>query len=113
MSATAIAVRQEVTQGQSLALMKNCVRAAVNQVCFLRNLFPSDIFKEARYGQTTINVLSPLDEEGAVVNQQALFITQQMEAALEAVDKQYLRSIVFGVYSAEEDSSERELLVRM
>jgi len=125
MSAVAQATRGEVSAGQSVALMKNCVRAAVNEGCYLRNLFPSDLFREARYGTTTIRVLTPPPDGGGASalaaaaggagagtngSDAAVALMAQMEAAFEAVEKRYLRSIVFGVYSDEADPAARELL---
>lgn len=73
---------KELTQTQSVALIKNLVRASISevctdsftivlspinlslnslQVCFIRNLFPSDLFKSTAFGSTTVRVLCPKD----------------------------------------------------
>jgi hypothetical protein len=47
--ATAQAVKTGVTTQQSLALMKNMIRASVGEICYLRNLFPSSSFRDCAW----------------------------------------------------------------
>ena len=105
-----------VSQTQSLALVKNVIRAAISEVCFLRNLFPEDAFVDTHLGTTKIRALAPreLDEEGqptgAVTHKDAAALTRMLESAFDALEKGYLRGIVLGIYSAEEDPAARQLL---
>jgi hypothetical protein len=73
-------------------------------VCFIRNLFPSDCFKETTVGGTLMRCLRPreVDAEGnpgAVVSEEVLALTTMLETAFEALEKGYLRGIVLGVYN--------------
>jgi len=105
-----------VSQTQSLALVKNVIRAAISEVCFLRNLFPEDAFVDTHLGTTKIRALAPreLDEQGqptgAVTHKDAAALTRMLESAFDALEKGYLRGIVLGIYSAEEDPAARQLL---
>lgn len=106
---------KEVTQTQSLAVMKNLVRASISEVCFLRNLFPEDCFKSASFGNTTVRALMPREsaptgEPGAIINEDAARLVAWQDAAFEALALGYLRSIVFSIFSSEEDPADRKLL---
>ncbi|RYG51091.1 hypothetical protein EON67_04040 [archaeon] len=87
------------------------LRCVALAVAYLRNLFPGEAFRDCTFGSTTVKALAPRDPaSGAVVHEDANRLAQWMEAALEAVELRYLRSIVFGIYSGEEDPSARHLL---
>ena len=85
-------------------------------VCYLRNLFPEDCFKPTSFGNTTIRALIPREmgpdgkASGKVINEDAARLSAWEEAAFEALDLGYLRCIVFGIYSAEDNPAERTLL---
>lgn len=90
-------------------------------MCYLRNLFPEECFKPTTFGNTTIRALVPREagadpkaaggpSTGKVLNEDAARLFAWQEAAFEALEKGYLRCIVFGIYSAEADPSARELL---
>jgi hypothetical protein len=109
--ATATATRVDISQEQSLALMKNSVRASVGEICWLRNLFPHDLFRTCKFGSTNVRALVAKEPSTqAVINEDAHRLTTLMEAALEAVERKYLRSIVVGIYSAEAEPKLRTLL---
>ena len=117
-AATKAAPVKEVTATHSLSLMKNLVRASISEVCYLRNLFPSDCFRASAFGNTTIRALVPreLDAEGKptgpIINMDAARVVAWEDAAFEALSEGYLRALVLSIYSAEDDPADRELLVR-
>lgn len=59
----------------------------------------------------TPQALAPRDQSsGEITNESAARLHSWLEAGLEAVEKGYLRSMVLGIYSAEDDPAKRELL---
>jgi hypothetical protein len=98
-----------VTSAQSLSMLKNLVRASVGEICFLRNLFPSDVFRSVSFGgNTSVRALAPRElgpdgkPTGRVLNESAATLAQWMESALDALEKCYLRSIVLTIFTASE-----------
>ncbi|KAL0213311.1 hypothetical protein RCL1_006937 [Eukaryota sp. TZLM3-RCL] len=95
--ATAQATRQStseqsVTQVQSLTLVRNLMRTAISSVCYLRNLFPEDCFEDRPLAGLTIkSLLSNVTEAKTIVSWLELGV-------FEALQKKYLREIVFGIY---------------
>lgn len=45
---------QETTQGQSLALVQNLLRAGISEVAYLRNFFDEDCFSTSSLGATKV-----------------------------------------------------------
>ena len=84
---------KEVTATQSLVLLKNVMRYAVSEVCFIRNLFPSACFKESTVAGTTMRTLCARESDaegkptGAVVSEEVLALTSMLETAFEALEK--------------------------
>jgi hypothetical protein len=68
-------------------------------VCYLRNLFPSDLFKETSFGGTTIRALCGRElgpdgkPSGPVRDPTVATLLACQEAAFEALDKGYLRCV--------------------
>lgn len=63
---TAVAVRPPVTASsaavsheQSLALMKNMIRASVSEITFLRNIFPSSVYRDCESALTPASMRAP------------------------------------------------------
>jgi len=135
--ATAQATRvAEVTETASLALMQNMMRVSLSEICWLRNLFPSDVFKDAKFGSTQVKFLNAKGADGSIRSKEAAELVACLEAALEALELRYLQSMgalneapsrrcrqltraarphfliiaVLAVYSADEDKSQRRLL---
>jgi len=50
---------ENVTAEQSVTLMKNLFRTSISTICYLRDLFPEDCFKEKRLTDITIQTLDP------------------------------------------------------
>jgi hypothetical protein len=103
------APKQVANQVQSLNVLKNLVRASISEICFLRNLFPSDMFRPMNFGaNTTIRALCPVQVlpsgEKRVLDEAAQHLVQLEEAALDAIEKRYLRSLVLSIHSAGEPS---------
>ncbi|KAL0235057.1 hypothetical protein GEMRC1_001639 [Eukaryota sp. GEM-RC1] len=94
---TAQAVRsstssETVTAAQSLTLVRNLMRTAISSVCYLRNLFPEDCFEDRPLAGLTIkSLLSSSPEAKTIVSWLELGV-------FEALQKKYLREIVFGIY---------------
>lgn len=90
---------KEVTHQQSVALMKNLTRAALSEICFIRNLFPEEVFRLSTFGNTSIRALCPreLDNEGKptgnIINNDAFMLTKWQEAAFDALERGYLRYV--------------------
>ncbi|KAL0210898.1 hypothetical protein P9112_009196 [Eukaryota sp. TZLM1-RC] len=93
--ATAQAVRtstESVTSGQSLILVRNLMRTAISSVCYLRNLFPEDCFEDRPLAGLTIkSLLSTVPEAKTIVSWLEYGV-------FEALQKKYLKEIVFGIY---------------
>lgn len=79
-------------------------------MCYIRNLFPGEVFQQATFANSIIRAMRPVDQDGSVLNDDAHRLLQWQEAAFEAIDRQYLRSMVLGIYTAEEDPAQRKLL---
>jgi len=77
---------------------------------------PQDCFKATNFGNTTVRALMPREvdgegkQTGRVISDDAARLLGWQEAAFDALELGYLRCIIFGIYSAEEDPSARELL---
>lgn len=58
-------------------------------MCFIRNIFPSDVFEKITFGSTDVRVIRKKDS--GLVNEEALQLRQMEEAAYEAMAKGYLK----------------------
>ncbi len=85
------------------------MRLAVAEVAFVRNLLPSAHFKSKAYSGTTMRYIAPSAEEAAG-SAIAARLSATTEAALEALDKGYLRGLVLSIYSADDSPGGSELL---
>jgi hypothetical protein len=108
-TATASKVTTALSAAQSVAMLKNLVRASVGEICFLRNLFPSDVFRTVSFGSNTnVRALCPRQlgpdgkPTGVVLSEAAAALAQWVESALDALEKGYLRSIMFSIFTASE-----------
>jgi hypothetical protein len=94
------------------ALARHLCRATPLQRVACPPLFvqPAECFKEAHFGGVKIYALKPRDDEGRVVSEDALRLQSWQEAAFDALDKRYLRSVVLSIFTGEEEPSQRDLL---
>ncbi|CAM9579159.1 unnamed protein product [Sphacelaria rigidula] len=83
----------QMTQSQSLTLVKNLVRISISTVCHIRNIFPTSCFQERTYAGMNIYQLDAATRhedtnETVVHNQQAYQLTQWLEfGVFEAVER--------------------------
>lgn len=126
---------EAVTQQQSLAVVKNMIRTSVqlldmvdrkiSEICYLRNLFDEDCFCKKNYAGIMINALHPMDnkegEEPHIHNSEAWQLTRWLEEGVfgisnsfhllpDALEKRYLRGLVFAIYDNPANKSESRLI---
>jgi hypothetical protein len=64
------------------------VRISISSICFIRDLFPKDCFKNKQYGELT------------VTHTDAFLLTQWLESGVfAALEDEFLTSLVFAVYT--------------
>ena len=93
--------RSSVSQSQSVSVMKNIIRVSISNICFLRNIFEANSFQDKRWADMDIKALRPQEivESGEIVNKDAVLITRWLEEGVfEALEKKYLRCMMFGIY---------------
>ena len=89
----------------STTVMKNLVRTSISQICYLRNMFPHDCFTTKKYvDDLFIQALTPAQEvagsQPSIRNEEAWMLTRWLEEGVfVALEKQYLKSMTFSVYS--------------
>ncbi|KAK8790640.1 hypothetical protein WA588_002389, partial [Blastocystis sp. NMH] len=115
MSATAVQLREEIdtiSQQQSIAVVKNMVRTSISEICYLRNLFNEDCFIPKNYAGVMINALHPMDrEEKNIHNEEAWQLTRWLEEGVfDALEKRYLRGLVFAIYDNPKHKDQSKLL---
>ncbi|CBK23857.2 uncharacterized protein [Blastocystis hominis] len=106
---------EAVTQQQSLAVVKNMIRTSISEICYLRNLFDEDCFCKKNYAGIMINALHPMDtKEGSephIHNSEAWQLTRWLEEGVfDALEKRYLRGLVFAIYDNPENKSQSRLI---
>jgi hypothetical protein len=116
-----------VSKTESLVLMKNMVsqtrtsnawltmsvtrltpsapqmRISISSICFVRDLFPRDCFKNKPYGNVDIHQLQGArkDDDGEIVvtHSDAFLLTQWLEQGVfHALEQEYLSSVTFAIY---------------
>ncbi|KNB45828.1 hypothetical protein JH06_5287 [Blastocystis sp. subtype 4] len=95
---------------------------SISEICYLRNLFDGDCFSQKNYAGVMINALHPIDkkegeEEPHIRNQEAWQLTRWLEEGylspsfiLDALEKRYLRGLVFAIYDNPEHKEQSKLL---
>ncbi|KAF9177030.1 DNA binding protein [Haplosporangium sp. Z 767] len=87
------AATKSLTQQQSLAITKKLIRTSLGSIAYLRSFFPEESFEDSREGDVRVKVL----KKGHSV--EADRVIQWFEGGIyDALEKQYLKTIVFGVY---------------
>jgi hypothetical protein len=80
------------------------VRISISSICFIRDLFPKDCFKNKQYGAVDIHQLQGAvkEENGelTVTHTDAFLLTQWLESGVfAALEDEFLTSLVFAVYT--------------
>ncbi|OQR90645.1 conserved protein with N-terminal HORMA domain [Achlya hypogyna] len=102
---------EQITRLQSTNVIKNMIRVSVSEICYLRNLFPEDVFRKRVYADMHINCLAPNKDVAGTSMQDALTLTLWMEeGAFEALEKEYLEQLAFCIYGVGSDSKPTKLL---
>ncbi|TMW55546.1 hypothetical protein Poli38472_010428 [Pythium oligandrum] len=113
-SAAAAATAQKakgLTHIQSMNVIRNMIRVSVSEICYLRNLFPDDMFKERIYADMHIKCLAPQKEKTSKDAEDALLVTRWLEdGVFEALEKKYLETLIFCIYSTSVTKQPHELL---
>ncbi|CAK4755684.1 unnamed protein product [Aphanomyces euteiches] len=101
----------KITETQSISVIKNMIRVSVSEICYLRNLFPEEVFKERVYADMHIKCLAPVEGSRDPVMRDAYCVTQWLEAGMfEAMDKKYLAQSVFCIYAVGKNKTPENLL---
>jgi hypothetical protein len=100
----------EVSKVQSYSLCKNLLRASISEVCFLRNLFPSDCFRTITFANTTVRTLDSSSVTDDTCRADLSQVMLWQESAAEALDLGYLRAMVLSIYTAEDNREDRSLI---
>lgn len=80
-------------------MMKNLVRTAISEVCYLRGLFPQDSFMETHLDTTKVRLLTSraLDDKGKptgdVKNKDVEALLTTLESAFQALEQGFLRGL--------------------
>eukprot|EP01031_Cornospumella_fuschlensis_P031639 gene31639-38238_t len=93
-----------VSKTESLVLIKNMIRISVSSICYFRDIFPVDCYKNKQYGNVQIHQLqgAQKNEDGEIVvkHKDAFLLTQWLEKGVfSALEAEYLRSMVFAIYT--------------
>ncbi|CAM9117446.1 unnamed protein product [Ectocarpus sp. 8 AP-2014] len=98
-------VQAQVTETQSLTLVKNLIRVSISTVCHLRGIFPAKCFQERTYAGMKIYQLDAATrdadtDETVVKDQEAYDLTMWLESGVfKAVENRYLRRMEFIIMS--------------
>ena len=107
------------TNVSSVTVVKNLVRSSISQICYLRSIFPEDCFAEKKYTNglhikalvPAVNRIVDGEETCEVGNEKAWKLTRWLEEGVfEALEKQYLKKMTFGVFTDDGDASTRTLV---
>ncbi|KAJ1476384.1 DNA-binding protein [Baffinella frigidus] len=88
-----------ITQRMSLGVTQNLIRALFSELCFARNVFPSDCFAEQAFG--TQNYHGLIKDTGNTDVDTLLSWIE--DGAFAALREGYLAMILFGIYTDEAD----------
>ncbi|CBN75586.1 Homologue of the meiosis-specific protein HOP1 [Ectocarpus siliculosus] len=98
-------LQAQVTETQSLTLVKNLIRVSISTVCHLRGIFPAKCFQERTYAGMKIYQLDAATrdadtDETVVKDQEAYDLTMWLESGVfKAVEHRYLRRMEFIIMS--------------
>lgn len=113
-AATRQKTRLRVSESVSLKLVKNLFRLSVSTVCYLRNIFPDEMFEDLDHGcGTKIKLLKTpafdgRDSQKDTRKREAKRLMGWLENGIfDAMSKGYLKTLVFSVYqgSTDDDAS--------
>ncbi|KDO32048.1 hypothetical protein SPRG_03266 [Saprolegnia parasitica CBS 223.65] len=101
----------KISRVQSTNVVKNMIRVSVSEICYLRSLFPEDVFRKRVYADMHIHCLAPEKDGTDTAMRDALALTLWMEeGAFEALEKEYLEQVVFCIYAVGKDAKPDKLL---
>lgn len=112
MQATKPAVKQDVlSEVQSLCMMKNSIKTAISSITYLRNLFEENAYEDKLIADLPLKLLRPCNAEAEVcqsllkrsLKTSFSFAIQLILAWLDrgvfdALEKKYLRVLLFGIH---------------
>ncbi|KAJ3073203.1 HORMA domain-containing protein 1 [Podochytrium sp. JEL0797] len=87
------------TQNESLQLIQNILRSSVATIAYVRNIFDDSEFEDVSFNGMTLKRFKKGNPE---IDELAESLER---GCFDALEKQYLKSIVFGVYSNAQDPS--------
>eukprot|EP00752_Nemacystus_decipiens_P008268 g7393.t1 len=102
--------QEQVTETQSLTLVKNLIRVSISTICSLRGIFPQGCFQERTYAGMKIYQLDAATRdadtnETIIKDQEAYDLTKWLESGVfEAVELRYLRRMEFIITSPEHEN---------
>eukprot|EP01032_Pedospumella_encystans_P028823 gene28823-32552_t len=104
-----------ISKTEALVLMKNMVRISISSICYIRDLFPRDCFKNKPYGNVNIHQLQGAkkedDGEISITHPDAFLLTQWLEQGVfHALEQEYLSALVFAIYAKHPVTNEDILL---
>eukprot|EP00750_Incisomonas_marina_P010111 INCI16244.1.p2 GENE.INCI16244.1~~INCI16244.1.p2 ORF type:complete len:346 (-),score=62.88 INCI16244.1:2271-3308(-) len=110
--------RQSIwTETNSTTAVKNLFRTSISQICYLRALFPEKVFSLKHYAEgVPVHALTPGKEiEGSdeleIIDKEAWMLTRWLEdGVFMALEKQYLKSMTFCIYTQPNQSKPRTLV---
>ena len=98
--------RQQLDEIQSTNILRNLLRISVSEICYLRHLFPSDLFISSVYAGIRVKRLSP------PAHDDACRILQWVEDGIcEALSQKYLDAMVMEISHAVDASNVIETYV--
>lgn len=91
------------------------MRISVSSICFLRHLFPENLFKAKSYGSVQIRQLQAAEklDDGTVKieDEEAFLITQWLEKGVfKALESGYVSSMTFAIYTKQKPTGKDILL---
>ena len=91
------------------------VRISISSICYIRDLFPRDCFKNKPYGNVNIHQLQGAkkedDGEISITHPDAFLLTQWLEQGVfHALEQEYLSALVFAIYAKQPVTNEDILL---
>ena len=105
------------TKTNSTTVVKSLMRSSISQICYLRNIFDEGCFTQKKYVDGLfIHALTPAQEvegsdEPKIINKQAWQLTRWLEdGVFDALERQYLKTMTFSVYTQRKGSSRRNLV---
>ncbi|KAJ1430236.1 HORMA domain-containing protein [Ochromonadaceae sp. CCMP2298] len=93
-----------ISRQDAMVLIKNMVRISISSICFIRDLFPPECFKNKQYGQVDIHQLQGAKKEDngdvTVHHEDAFLLTQWLEQGVfMALEDEYMSALVFAIYT--------------